>query len=139
MVRYFYYHTLDISNEPLSVARLHFLHQLQVIATICNVEPLRELVAEHMQRACHPLEDNVEFFIAALREAGADCRVPAATTAEAEESAHKSVRMLLQLKIVRHLPTFMIRESFRNLMEERPDILSAILPLVQPNYLRDVR
>lgn len=135
MIRYFYYLALEISDEPLSADRLHFLHQPLLITTVHDVEPLRELTLKHIQDTCDPPE-NAEISIAALREAGGDSRIPPPTPAEAEDSVNKSVRLLLHLKIVRYLPVFMIRESFRSLMEERPDILLLVLPYIQPGYVR---
>jgi hypothetical protein len=121
MVRYFYYHTLDISSPPLPVDRLIFSLQLGLASMMYGVKHLHELTQEF---AFEPLKDP-EVYIAALRQT---CDM--ASVDSLEEGFNTAIRMMVQMSIVRHLPAFMIRESFRSLLEERSDILSQMLPMI---------
>jgi hypothetical protein len=121
MLRYCYLQTLDCSTPSLSVDRLIFQFQLILVSTLYGVMPLCELAKNY---GFEPPKD-AEIYIAAFR------KICNATSANAPEGAiNHMVRMVLQGSIIRHLPAFMIRESFRSFMEERPDILSQLLPFI---------
>jgi hypothetical protein len=121
MVRYFYYHTLDLSSPPLPVDRLIFSLQLGLASMMHGVRPLAKLTDGF---AFEPLKD-ADVYIAALRQT---CDM--ASVDSLEEGFNSAIRMMVQMSIVRHLPAFMIRESFRSLLEERSDILSQLLPFI---------
>jgi hypothetical protein len=116
MLRYCYLQTLDCSTPSLPVDRLIFQFQLILISTLYGVMPLCELAKNY---GFEPQKD-AEIYFAAFR------RICNATSVNAPEGViNHMVRMVLQGSIIRHLPAFMIR-----VMEERPDILSQLLPYI---------
>jgi len=121
MLRYYYLRTLDFSTPSLSVDRLIFQFQMILVSTLYESMPLCELAKGY---GFEPQKD-AEVYIAAFKE------ICSATSDTRPEGAiNYFVRMLLQGSIIRRLPTFMISESFRTFIEERPDILSQLLPFI---------
>lgn len=95
LMRYIYFHTLNIYRRPLSVDRSIFITQLNLMAAWYKVTPLRDLTRKLFVNVCDSPE-NFEVLIAALRQTynprndyGAE---------GSEEWVAGSVRVCLQLR-----------------------------------------
>jgi hypothetical protein len=67
LIRYFYYHTFDISERPQAVDPFTFNMQVRQIALLYQVEPLHQLTKEYLAHACDP--EHADDFVAALEGA----------------------------------------------------------------------
>jgi hypothetical protein len=121
MLRYFYYHTLDLTSPPLPVDRLIFKFQMTLISSLYEVTPLCKLVENY---GFEPQKD-AEVYIAALRKTW-----DVTCVNKPEEAINSMVRNILLGLIASNLPVFMMRESFSSLMEERWGILSQLLRFI---------
>jgi hypothetical protein len=126
MIRYFYYHTLDMSGCPASAHPSVFAIHMYIIACKYEVEPLRELALAYLRDESDP-QKNVDGFVAALGEAW-DYRFLGHT----ELWIHDGIRNVLHQKAIKNIDELMSHECFRMLMERRRDIEFQLLKLMAP-------
>jgi hypothetical protein len=124
MMRYFYYNALNMSTNPLSVAHLIFILQLVLISIHYRVGRMTTLAKQILFDSYKPLE-TAQLHIGALREIH-DRRYDDAAGLQ----INSIIRTTLQRRFANNLHAFMAYESFRILMQDRPDIMFNILRMV---------